>query len=75
MTTTAEDILKQVRALPERERLRLVERIVHEMAERTPTAATRMTPLDIWGDVDDDEFESFMESIRGHRSEPWRSIG
>ena len=77
MAMTAEEILEHVRALPERERLRLVERVVHEVLEETPAApmpAGARTDA-IWADVSDEEFEAFMKSIRDSRSAPWRTTG
>lgn len=71
MSTTAEDILKQVRALPERERLRLVERIVHEVAERMPKQPAK-PPL---ADLTDDEFRELQGAIEEARSMPLRTPG
>jgi hypothetical protein len=74
---TADEILEHVRALPPRERLKLVERVMHEVAEQTPaTPPVAAQGSDaIWADVGDAEFEAFMQSIRSARSEPWRSTG
>ncbi len=77
---TADDILEHIRALPERERLRLVERLVHEVVEQRSSAQaepTRAQPDHAhghWADVSDQEFEAFMEGIRRSRSEPWRTL-
>jgi hypothetical protein len=77
MAMTADEILEHVRALPPRERLKLVERVVHEVAEQTPAPpSVAASGSDaIWADVDDAEYEAFMQSIRSARSEPWRSTG
>lgn len=69
MTTTADDILRQVRALPERERLRLVERIVHEVANRLPSKPAK-PPL---ADLTDDEFRELQAVIEESRSMPMRT--
>jgi hypothetical protein len=69
MTTTADDILRQVRALPEREQLRLVERIVHEVANRLPKKPAK-PPL---ADLTDDEFRELQEVIEEARSMPMRT--
>jgi hypothetical protein len=65
-----------VRALPAPERLRLVERIVREVAdqtplsppptESTPTETTAAAPLPdaIWADVPDDEWDAFTARWR-----------
>lgn len=82
MAMTAEDILEQVRALPTKERLRLVERIVREVAEETPAPdamaaageATAKHPDAIWADVPDDEWDAFTKRLQGFREEPWRRI-
>ena len=67
---TAEDILEQVRALPERERLRLVERIVHEVAERLPSQPAK-PPL---ADMSDEEFREFQDAIAEARAtQPMRT--
>jgi hypothetical protein len=71
--TAADDIMEQVRALPERERLRLVERIVHEVVEQK-LAAPAQAAGSGWADVSDDEFDAFMKGIRTSRAEPWRTI-
>jgi hypothetical protein len=64
MTMTADDIMEQVRALPERERLRLVERIVHEVVEQKPAAAAK-PPL---ADMSDEEFQQFQDVIQHARA-------
>jgi hypothetical protein len=81
MAMTAEDILEQVRALPAPERLRLVERIVREVADQTPlspppTEATPAAQLPdaIWADVPDDEWDAFTARLRAFREESWRRI-
>jgi hypothetical protein len=75
MAMTADDIMEQVRALPERERLRLVERIQREVVEQKPAAPAQAAGNDAhWADVSDDEFDAFMQAIRTSRAEPWRSV-
>jgi hypothetical protein len=77
MTMTADDIMEQVRALPERERLRLVERIQREVVEQKPAAPAPAQAAGNdahWADVSDDEFDAFMQAIRTSRAEPWRSV-
>jgi hypothetical protein len=44
----AEHILNAIRGLPRGERLRLVERVVHELAEVEPCAAS--TPIGLFAD-------------------------
>jgi hypothetical protein len=80
MTMTADDILEHIRALPERERLRLVERVVHEVVEQksSPGSDAASPPSERsnghWADVSDEEFDAFMKAIRASRSEPWRTV-
>ena len=69
MPTTVEDVLKQVRALPVRERLRLVERIVHEVAEGMPGQPAR-PPL---ADLTEDEHRELQGVIEEARSMPLRT--
>ena len=80
MAQTAEDILEQVRALPERERLRFYERIVREVREQTPPVPVSAPPTPtqpdaIWADVSDEDFDDFMTKLGSSRREPWRSTG
>jgi len=70
MAMTADDIMEQIRALPERERLRLVERVVHEVVEQQPVTPTVARTDALWADVSDDEyaaFEAALREVRGHR--------
>lgn len=64
MTMTADDIMEQVRALPERERLRIVERIVHEVVEQKPSRPAK-APL---ADMTDEEFQQFQDGIQHARA-------
>lgn len=73
MTLTAEEILIHVRALPERERLRLVERVVHEVVEQTPAPPRADFSDAIWADVSDEEFGAFEAALRDARALPIRS--
>jgi RecB family exonuclease len=74
-----------VRALPAPERLRLVERILREVADQTPLSPppAEATPTDtaaaplpdtIWADVPDDEWDAFTARLRAFRKESWRRI-
>ncbi len=67
MALTAEDVLAHFRSLPQRERLKLVERVVHEAAEAAdrPALVTEGPPL--WEDVPDEEFAEFQENLRKNR--------
>ncbi len=69
MTLTADEILEHVRALPRRERLKLLERVVHEEveAESSPVLMTEKPP--ILDDLSDDEFSDFLETIQRNRRE------
>jgi hypothetical protein len=70
MTMTADDILEQVRALPESERRRLVERIVHEVAEPRPRPPVK-PPL---ADMSDEEFDEFQAVLAEARAtQPMRT--
>ena len=64
MAMTADDIMEQVRALPERERLRLVERIVHEVVEQRPSTPAKPT----LADMTDEEFQQFQDTIQHARA-------
>lgn len=63
MTMTADEILEHVRALPYRERLKLVERVVHEAAEPQAEPAKLTEKPPIWADLSDEEFEAFQASL------------
>ncbi len=74
MAVTAEEILELVRQLPPRERLKVVERVVHELleAESKPALLTDKPP--IYDDLSDEEFEDFLETIqRNRREQPLRT--
>jgi hypothetical protein len=73
MTMTADDIMEQIRALPERERLRLVERVVHEVVEQKPAAPTVAHTDALWADVSDEEYAEFEAALREARGLPLRS--
>jgi len=67
MTMTADEILEHVRALPYRERLKLVERVVHEAVEpqAEPAKLTDKPPL--LADLSDEEFDAFQASLAERR--------
>lgn len=67
MALTAEDVLAHFRSLPQHERLKLVERVVHEAAEAAaqPARVTDGPPL--WEDLSDEEFAEFQETLRKNR--------
>jgi hypothetical protein len=69
MALTADEILEHVRALPPRERLKLVERVVHEAAEAAERPALLTDGPPLWEDVSDEEFEKFQENLRKNRRE------
>jgi len=74
MALTAEDVLAHFRSLPPRERLKLVERVVHEAAdaERQPAKLSLKEP--ILDDLSDEEFADFLESIQQmRRDQPMRT--
>ncbi len=67
MAMTAEDILEQVRALPAKERLRLVETLVHEAG----LPAKVEPPL---AEMTDDEFAEFQSLLaRNRETQPMRT--
>jgi hypothetical protein len=72
MTTRADDILHQLRALPPAERLRVVEQVVREVAaEVTPRPGATTS---IWTDESDAEFEAFRTTVQRLRSsDTWRT--
>lgn len=71
---TKEEILEQVRALPTRERLEIVERVVHEVAQATSAAPSEVDAP--WADMDDQEFQDFLDDIeRTRREQPLRASG
>lgn len=73
MTTPAEQILEQIRALTPAERLHVVERIIHEMADEV-TPQPVATSSSIWGDESDADFETFQASVQRLRaSDVWRT--
>ncbi len=63
---TVQEILAFVRALPRGERLRVVERIVHEVAEEEASSAP-LQQTAIWGDATDEEFETFTAAVSSAR--------
>ncbi len=73
MTSVAEQILEQIRALTPTERLQVVERVIHEMADEvTPQPAA--TTSSIWSDESDADFEAFESSVRQLRTnDRWRA--
>ncbi len=73
MTMTADEILEHVRALPYRERLKLVERVVHEAAEAADASGIEEDDAP-WSDMTDDEYKSLMQDIeRMRREQPLRT--
>ena len=64
---TIQEILAFVRALPPRERLHVVERIMHEVAE-AEGAASPVQPTAVWGDASDEEFETFLATVSSARN-------
>jgi DNA-binding TFAR19-related protein (PDSD5 family) len=74
MALTAEEVLDHLRALPPRERLKLVEQVKQETteAERQPTGLSNKPP--ILDDLTDEEFADFLETIaRNRREQPMRT--
>ena len=73
MTSSAEHILEQIRALAPAERLQVVERVIHEMAEEVtphPVAATSS----LWSDEPEADFEAFQSSVQQLRAiDVWRA--
>jgi len=61
------EILAFIRSLPRRERLRVVERIVHEAAE-ADTVEPPAAPPAIWRDATDEEFGDFLAAVQSARS-------
>jgi hypothetical protein len=75
MALTAEQILAELRALHPAERLRVVERVVHEVAaEVTPEPPRVGAPHAIWADESDADFERFQRAVRELRAaDVWRA--
>ena len=75
MALSAEQILKEIRALPPDERLRVVEQVVHEVAQEvTPTTPVASLAEAIWGDETDTDFEAFQRVVRELRAtDVWRA--
>jgi hypothetical protein len=73
MTRAAEQVLEQIRALTPAERLHVVERVIHEMADEvTPQPAA--TTSSIWSDESDADFETFQSSVQQLRTnDRWRA--
>ncbi len=63
---TIQEILAFVRSLPPRERLRVVERIMHEVAEADSPASPAQATAP-WADASDDEFEAFLATVASAR--------
>jgi hypothetical protein len=65
-----EAVVEEVRSLPVQDRLRLVERIVHEIAETspvaTPPARPKVSPVGWLADEPElaDQFEQLMAEVR-----------
>jgi len=63
MATPAEEILEQIRSLTPAERLHVIERVIHEMAnEGTPQQPSTVSA--IWADESDADFETFQSSVQ-----------
>ena len=77
MGMTAEEILAHVRALSPRERLELVERVVHEVvAEQAGATSDATLEVEPWVDVTDEEHDAFLAAVRdARRTQPLRSAG
>jgi hypothetical protein len=79
--TEVEQIFETIRRLPVRDRLRLVERVVHELADTSSTEdrveppATEPSPLGLFAD-DPDEVDEMMKIVAENRRR-WklRSVG
>lgn len=75
MALTADQILAELRALPPAERLRVVERVVHEVAaEVTPEPPRLEASHAIWADEGDTDFERFQRAVQELRAtDVWRA--
>jgi hypothetical protein len=73
MAITAEQILDQLRDLTPAERLRVAERIVHDVA-REVTADQPAPVSPIWADESDTDFEAFQSAVTRLRdADVWRA--
>lgn len=72
MAMTAEQILKEIDALPEPERAKVLERAQAKLAERKQFAKMTEKPP-ILADLSDEEFEDFQETLRRIRQLPLRA--
>lgn len=75
MALTPDEILAELRALPPAARLRVVERVVHEVAEEvTPEAPPVELSEAIWADESDSDFDAFQNAVRQMRAaDVWRA--
>jgi hypothetical protein len=75
MALSAEQILKELRALPPAERLRVVEQVVHEVAQEvTPTPPLAERADAIWANEADADFEAFQNIVQELRAaDVWRA--
>jgi hypothetical protein len=75
MALSAEQILEELRALPPAERLRVVEQVVHEVAQEVTPAPPIVQRTDaIWANEPDAEFEAFQSVVRKLRAiDVWRT--
>ena len=75
MALTAEQILRELRALPAAERLRVVEQVVLEVArEVTPVPTPAQTTAAIWANESDADFEVFQRVVQNLRAaDLWRA--
>lgn len=62
---TPDQIYEELQALPKPDRLRVVERVIHDLIEARPADAAAAA---IWADVDDDEFDEFLDTVRQARA-------
>jgi hypothetical protein len=70
---SAQKILDELRELPPEERLRVVERVVHEMAAEVTAQHASAGPA-IWADESESEFEAFGSALERQRAaDTWRA--
>jgi hypothetical protein len=73
MAVTAQNILEQLRTLPQADRLRVVEQVVHEMATEVTTPLATAQPA-IWADESEADFQSFRAAVECLRAtDTWRN--
>ena len=76
MALTPDQILAEIRGLPAAERLRVIERVVHEVAaEVTPEAPPMEASDTIWSDESDADFSRFRSAVESMRAaDVWRAV-